>query len=117
MRRGWRCFFCDEFFTDETSAREHFGATEGAKPGCMVKGKIMAGAEHGLLIALRRAESDLAAAYERIHAESVEGMKAMREQAARHSAQMRNAEQLGYERGLRDGIDYKPPTGITEVPT
>jgi hypothetical protein len=33
---GWRCFFCDEHFTDETLARDHFGFL-GWEPGCVNK--------------------------------------------------------------------------------
>ncbi len=30
----WRCFHCDEVFTDEAEAREHFGADESKVPAC-----------------------------------------------------------------------------------
>jgi hypothetical protein len=35
---AWRCFFCDEIFTDEAEAKEHFGSDEYelcAPPGCI----------------------------------------------------------------------------------
>lgn len=31
---AWRCFHCDEVFTDERSAREHFGETQGDDAAC-----------------------------------------------------------------------------------
>lgn len=32
----WRCFHCDESFTDEAEAREHFGATLYRDPACQL---------------------------------------------------------------------------------
>lgn len=40
--KEWRCWFCDDVFTDEQSAKEHFGAVEhfadtgeGKPPACV----------------------------------------------------------------------------------
>lgn len=30
----WRCFHCDEVFTDKAEAREHFGSDEWTTPAC-----------------------------------------------------------------------------------
>lgn len=34
--KQWRCFHCDELFTDRDKAREHFGRTEMAHPACTI---------------------------------------------------------------------------------
>jgi hypothetical protein len=34
LEKTWRCFHCDEVFTDESEAREHFGADEAKTPAC-----------------------------------------------------------------------------------
>jgi hypothetical protein len=52
---GWTCFHCGETFTTPGSAEDHFGATPDRVPGCIIK----AGAERGLLMALRRTEAAL----------------------------------------------------------
>ncbi len=36
--REWRCFHCDEVFTDKAEAREHFGATLYRDPACQMPG-------------------------------------------------------------------------------
>lgn len=96
----WRCFHCDDVFTDEHAARLHFGPDEGGQPAC----KIKAGAEGGLLGALRRAEADAAAAWQAIHNETTDAAKAHYAQQDRHATQLRVVEEAGYERGLADGI-------------
>lgn len=52
---AWQCFHCDELFTDEAEAREHFGANERADAACRIKAR-----DGGLLGALRNTEADLA---------------------------------------------------------
>lgn len=49
---GWTCFHCGETFTQMQRARDHFGRTPDAMPGCVIK----AGEELGLLMELRRTE-------------------------------------------------------------
>jgi hypothetical protein len=61
----WRCFHCGEVFTTPGSARDHFGATEGAEPGCLVdRVALEQGGTpergRGLLMALRKAEDEIA---------------------------------------------------------
>jgi plasmid stabilization system protein ParE len=95
----WRCFHCDEVFTDRKLACEHFGADEMSEPACQIK----AGAERSMVAALRRAEKDAADAWFAIQEETTEAAKAYRAQAGRHNEQLRATEELGYERGLADG--------------
>lgn len=110
---GWTCFHCGETFTTPGAARDHFGFDPSHEPGCRIK----AGAERGLLMALRKAEQDLADAWHIIHTESGEAAKAYYAQAARHNAQLMAAEEAGYERGLHDRVEISGnPIGLTIVP-
>ena len=96
---AWRCYHCDEVFTDDRCARLHFGRDETCAPACQIK----AGAERGLIYALREAEYAAADAQLALATESTEAAKAYYAQASRHAAALRSAEEAGYERGLADG--------------
>lgn len=95
---GWTCFHCGDTFTTFGAARDHFGFDPSADPAC----KIKLGAERGLLMALRKAEKELADAWSAIHDESTEAAKAYYAQQSRHRQQLMAAEESGYERGLSD---------------
>lgn len=95
---GWRCFHCDEVFYTEQDARLHFGMDQCSDPAC----KIKMGAEKSLLVALRRAETELQDAWAAIHNETTEAAKAYYAQQSRHGEQLRAAEELGFERGIKD---------------
>jgi len=97
--KEWRCFHCGDVFTTERTARLHFGATECSAPACQIK----AGAEMSMLEALRRAEDDAERATAAMHNESSEGWRAYHHVTTRLREQVEAAENLGYERGLRDG--------------
>ena len=53
---GWLCFHCDERFLTWGTARDHFGASPVAEPGCSLK--VKTGDERGLLMALRDVEQE-----------------------------------------------------------
>lgn len=53
---GWTCFHCGETFTTPGGARDHFGESPNAMPGCAIK--VALGDERGGLMALRRLEKD-----------------------------------------------------------
>lgn len=55
--RGWTCFHCGETFKTLGPARDHFGGSIYAEPGCMVR--VQAGEERGLQMALRAAEAEI----------------------------------------------------------
>lgn len=95
---GWRCFHCDEVFFTANDARLHFGMDQCSDPAC----KIKLGAEKSLLVALRRAETELQDAWAAIHNETTEAAKAYYSQQSRHGEQLRAAEELGFERGIAD---------------
>lgn len=108
-RETWRCFHCDEVFDRRHAAQMHFGYTECSDPACRIK----AGAEGSILEALRRAETDAEAATAAMHDESSEGWRAYHNLASRVREQVEAAENLGYERGLRDGrLDPSPAVRV-----
>ncbi len=108
---AWRCFHCGDVFTDESCARLHFGRDEDSQPACIIK----AGAEQGLLGALRAAEYEAADARRAIADECTDAARAHYAQATRHDKALRNAEELGYERGLADGRALPPARGGDEL--
>ncbi|MGQ2989490.1 MAG: DUF3850 domain-containing protein [Brevundimonas sp.] len=104
---AWRCFHCNETFTSEWRARQHFGANEDAEPAC-----IIAGADGGLLEAMRRAEASAAEAWGLILSESTEAAKAYMSLVGRHAEQNRAAEQAGYDRGIADAKAHPETIGL-----
>lgn len=95
---GWTCFHCGETFTTVGSARDHFGATPDATPGCMVK--VALGGERGLLAALRKAEGELCLLHKKRAEEDTALHREMADMRARHRDALLDAEIAGYERGL-----------------
>jgi hypothetical protein len=95
---GWTCFHCGGAFTTPGAARDHFGFDCSAEPGCRIK----AGAERGLLMALRRAEGEVARLTTALHAESADGIRQFRRLQSQMAELVRDAEQEGYDRALRD---------------
>jgi len=95
----WTCFHCGETFIDRACAARHFGADEGKVAACIIKG-----ADHGLLRALRDAEAEADRAIQMVHDETTDAAKAYHAQRCRHTQALISAEEVGYERGLRDGM-------------
>jgi hypothetical protein len=91
--REWRCFHCDEVFTDEVTAKDHFGYDMLAEPGCKLN-QI----EGGLLGILRRQEDRLDA----YHREDTASYREFYSLGADHSQALRREEEKGYARGLAD---------------
>ena len=60
------------------------------------------GAERGLLMALRKVEDECRRAWAAVHDETTDAHKAMYAMQSRHGDALRDAEELGYARGLRD---------------
>jgi hypothetical protein len=54
----WRCFHCDEVFTDRAEAHEHFGDHPDDSPLCLIKGQ-----DGGLAARIRELEAELMDAY------------------------------------------------------
>ena len=102
---GRTCFHCGETFTTVGSARNHFGFDLSADPACRIK----VGAERGLVMALRKSEQDCEELRRLLHDEASEAYRLYASQGTRHREQLTTMEELGYERGLRDGR-AEPPT-------
>lgn len=89
----WRCFYCDEVFTSEQDAEEHFGAQRGSLAGCQLKGH-----EHGLLRIVREQEEELA----QHRSENTEFIRTMETLKSEQADEVRRAEELGYGRAVRE---------------
>lgn len=87
--RDWRCFHCDEVFTDPHQARLHFGKSEHSTPACQVSPER-----------LRELESMLDAYCQ----EDTELHRAMWGMQCRHRTELIREEEKGYARGLADGM-------------
>lgn len=92
----WRCFHCGDTFTraQERWAREHFGATSAETPVCLMR----VPGEGSLLTALRNAQDELSQRRE----DDSDLMRALMAQSADHGEAVRQAEDAGYAKALRD---------------
>lgn len=93
MKRRWRCFHCDEVFTREQDAAEHFGADQFAEPACQIKG------HENLLVRKIREQETLILSY--LH-EDATVLRAMEAMQSDHAQALRKAEEDGYNRGVLD---------------
>lgn len=94
----WKCFHCWEVFHNPTQAAMHFGATPDAEPMCRVPRK-----DWPLAYAYRELEQELA----RYRAEDSDKDRELSAMQDEHARALRRAEEAGYERGLRDGMQLK----------
>jgi hypothetical protein len=92
--REWRCFHCDEVFTDPKAAANHFGVDHlGSETLCQ-----MAQVDGGIA----RVIADLAEELDRYRREDNESFREFYRLGAEHVVALRNEEQKGYDRGLAD---------------
>lgn len=91
---GWTCFHCGETFKTVGGARDHFGADPIADPACRIK----VGEERGLVMALRRAEEQLA----RYRAQDSDADREFYRIQADHAVALQRAEEAGFARGVAD---------------
>lgn len=97
--RSWRCFHCDEVFTDRDAAADHFGVM---LDGVADEVACKINATDGLLVKmLREAQQELS----RYHQEDNAAFREFYALGANHAAALRREEERGYERGLRDARD------------
>ena len=92
----WRCFHCGDEFTEAevNHAREHFGDSGMDKPVCLIREP----GEHAVLRALRKVQREL----DTYRSEDTPLLRAMWSMAADHDNKLKQQEELGYARGLRD---------------
>lgn len=93
--REWRCFHCDEVFTDPKAAANHFGVDHvGNETLCQ-----MAQVDGGIA----RVIADLAEELQRYRSEDNASYREFYALGADHSQALIREEQKGYDRGLADG--------------
>ena len=90
---SWRCFHCDEFFTDREAAALHFGDHLQGDPACKLNAM-----EGGLLALVRAQEQELQA----FRTEETASYREFFALGAQHTQAIHRAEELGYARGLAD---------------
>lgn len=86
-RKNWRCFHCDENFTDRKAAADHFGTSIFQEPACQIDAKKYREMENQV----RRANEDDSDTDRRMYAMQGE-----------HQVALRREEEKGYARGLKD---------------
>lgn len=96
--KHWRCFHCDEVFTDRREAALHFGASETQEPLCVINSLT----DGDIWRALRQAEDHAAEMLEQLHLENTEMYGSYQRLQSRYAQATIAAEQRGYEKGLRD---------------
>lgn len=91
---GWRCFHCDEVFTDPKAAANHFGVDHvGDETLCQ-----MAQVDGGIAKVI----ADLAEELQRYRSEDNTSYREFYALGADHRAALIREEQKGYDRGLAD---------------
>ncbi|KWH57856.1 hypothetical protein [Burkholderia cepacia] len=99
---AWRCFHCDEVFTDAESATLHFGRSERQSPACSID------------IAEYRSMEQRMHAY---NEEDSELHRTMYRMQAQHQTDLRREEEKGYARGLADGMkEHRSPAMAAAAP-
>ncbi len=93
MDKEWRCFHCDEVFTNPVHALEHFGGDESVTPACKIRGS-----EGHLITYIRRLETEL-----RSYRDDSDLITRawLAKESEQHQALIRE-EEKGYARGVRD---------------
>lgn len=96
VRGEWRCFHCNELFTNEFDGKRHFGDRQESKPACLID-----------IVEIRAMERELF----KLRMEE-DGPKAREFYAlgAEHATALRREEEKGYARGLRDAKHVEPLT-------
>jgi hypothetical protein len=87
----WRCFHCDEIFSDADAAREHFGPNEMHEPVCQID------------VAKYREMEEIV---RRHVSEDTDLHREIYRMQAKHFTDLRHEEEKGYARGLEDGRKY-----------
>lgn len=85
-KKEWRCFHCDEVFTDFAEAELHFGRSEYHTPVCQIDATQL---------------RDLERQLHSYHEEDTDLHRALHKQEAEHAVALRREEEKGYARGLQ----------------
>lgn len=89
----WRCFHCDEIFTEYETALEHFGPHPFREPACKID-----------IVKFREMEAN----HETHNAEDSAMHREIYALTAKHNSELRRQEEIGYARGLRDANHMEP---------
>ncbi len=93
--KTWRCFHCDEVFTNPKHAAVHFGTDQLTEPGCVAK---LRSGEDGLLEEIFKLKQEV-----RAHDVEDTGLvRWSRSKVAEAEAKVPKAEQTGYDKGVAD---------------
>lgn len=96
----WRCFHCEEVFTDRDSARDHFGSSEQQRPACEIDIKHIRWLEESHR---RNVEDD------------TEALRTIRGLAGEHETLRRRAEDDGFARGLAEAKKHPEELGLVRL--
>ena len=94
---SWCCYHCGDIFRTDEDAKDHFGRTELDEPACKIAKDLA-----GLIRLLREQEDEL----RQFRREDTELSRAFYALGAKHSTELRQAEETGYARGLEDAKKY-----------
>lgn len=99
-RAPWRCFHCDETFTDSDAAAEHFGRSEFQQPACQIDI-----AEYRKMEEVNRRHCE----------EDTDLHRTMYAMQSDHQIALRREEEKGYARGLKDAVLYPADAAIAKA--
>lgn len=102
-KKQWRCFFCDEVFSTQHEAAEHFGVFDSCEAdivACQIKGH-----EKHLVRYIRKLEREIRR-YQSEDSDVMRSIMALEDDSRR--AVIR-AEEEGYNKGVRDGRAMPAP--------
>lgn len=93
----WRCFHCDEVFTDRADAADHFGTSELQRPACQIDIRHVRWLEDE-----HRKSCD----------EDTAALRTIAGIVSEHETMRRRAEEIGYARGLADAKKHPGELGL-----
>lgn len=96
----WRCFHCDELFTDRSAAQLHFGISEHDRPACQFDAAHIRWME-----AQHRRNVD----------DDSEALRTVRSLLNEHEGLRRKTEEAGYAKGLADAKKYPKELGLMHI--
>lgn len=106
---GWTCFHCGETFMHENPARNHFGGSIDAVPGCILR---MQPGEHALLRKIRWLEAQNRELLQRQSEEDTKLHREIHRIKAEHETALRREEEQGFLRGLDAAKRYPETIGL-----
>lgn len=102
LKIGWVCFHCWEFFpptfAGQRDAQAHFGGSELREPACQISRK-----DHGLLLHVRALEMERDELRRQLNKDDTQKDRQIYGLISKHQTELRQAEEYGYAKGLRDG--------------